>query len=257
MSRRVLAFASLGLSGGAALLLACNAILGIGAATREPAEGGAAPDEGGESGGSSGGDAGTAVMNPYHLDCATYCAVMQQNCRNENLTDNQEYLSPPDTACTTICPLFESVAVEGGTVDKTEATPMTNTLNCRIWHANAAAGDPHVHCPHAGPLGGNMCQDPGGACEEFCNLDLAICVGDAAAYPSVTDCMNGCLPDAGGYPGFPYNVNPTDNEVSDLASSGNSLNCRMYHLENYLFTGEALHCSHTAQSGGGVCVDPN
>ena len=98
-----------------------------------------------------------------------------------------------------------------------------------------------------------MCgNDP---CREFCILDLAFCTGDAAAYTSVEDCVNACAPDAGGYMGYPYNINPNDPEVTDLATSGDTLNCRMYHLENFLLTGLAIHCTHTSLSGNGVCVN--
>jgi len=223
-------------------LLACNSLLGIGAAQPEPDD---ASDEAGDQ------------VSSYTLSCANYCSVINTNCTPSPTVDNTEYLSAD--VCATICPEFERVATPDGIVDPNEPTPMTNTLNCRIWHANAAQGgsvEAHTHCPHAGPLGGNMCgSDP---CIEFCNLDLAFCTGDAAAYGSIGDCMNACEPDGGadgGYMGYPYNINPADPEVTDLASAGNTLNCRMYHLENFLFTGLSVHCSHTSLSGNGVCVN--
>jgi hypothetical protein len=241
--RRAVRIASLGVAGLVGLagaLFACNSVLGINEASPEPAE--------------SGGG------NSYTLDCNTYCNVSGNNCKQSSTQDDREYLSPD--VCATLCPLFERVPTASGTVDPNEPTPTTDTLNCRIWHANAAQGGPteaHTHCPHSGPLGGKMCGST--PCQDFCNLDLAFCTGDAAAYGSLAECVNACepdggSPDAGGYAGFPYNVNPADPEVSDLAVSGNTLNCRMYHLENFLFTGLALHCSHTSQSGGGVCVGP-
>jgi hypothetical protein len=217
------------------VVLACNSLLGIEAAQPEP------------------GDASTQASS-YTLSCENYCSVISANCTQSPTEDDTEYLSVD--VCATICPEFERVATDSGIVDPNEPTPMTNTLNCRIWHANAAQGGPaeaHTHCPHSGPLGGNMCgSDP---CTEFCNLDLALCTGDAAAYTSIQDCVNSCEPDAGGYMGYPYNINPNDPEVTDLATMGNTLNCRMYHLENFLFTGLPIHCSHTSLSGNGVCVN--
>jgi hypothetical protein len=214
----------------------CNSILSIQPAQLEPASG----------------DGGVQV-NPYTLSCANYCNVIDTNCTNSPTEDDTEYLS--SAVCSTICPQFESVVTEGGIVDPNEPTPMTNTLNCRIWHANAAQGglaEAHTHCPHSGPLGGRMCgSDP---CQEFCILDLAFCTGDASAYDSVGDCLNACEPD-GGYMGYPYNIDPGDPEVTDLTTSGNTLNCRMYHLENFLYTGLPIHCSHTSLSGNGLCVN--
>lgn len=231
------------LGGGLAIALAgapvaCNSILGIGAAQPEP-------------------DGGGVEVNPYTLSCDNYCSVIGANCARSPTEDDTEYLST--AVCASICPQMERVPTDSGIVDPSEPTPMTNTLNCRIWHANAAQGgaaEAHTHCPHAGPLGGNMCG--GDPCLDFCDLDLAFCTGDAAAYGSVDECLNDCRPDAGadgGYPGYPYNVNANDPEVADLATAGNSLNCRMYHLENFLFTGLPVHCSHTSLSGNGICTN--
>lgn len=238
------------------LLLACNGILGISEAKLEPAEAGPLEAGSGDAGTPDAGDGGTdgGSFNSYLLDCATYCRVIGSNCKVVGTQSDTEYLS--DQVCNMICPQFERVPTPSGAVDPGEPTPMTDTLNCRIWHANAAQGGPaesHTHCPHAGPLGGNMCgMSP---CQVFCNLDLTFCTGDAAAYGSIAECVSACAPD-GGDGGFPYNINPGDPEVTDLVSTGgNTLNCRMYHLENFLLTGQAIHCSHTSQSGGGVCVN--
>jgi hypothetical protein len=241
------------------LLLACNGLLGITEAKLEPAEAGqheAGSAEGGagDAGAADGAGVEAGPFSSYVLDCATYCRVIGSNCRVVGTQSDTEYLS--DQVCNAICPLFERAPTASGSVDPNEPTPMTDTLNCRIWHANAAQGGPaenHTHCPHAGPLGGNMCgMDP---CQAFCNLDLALCTGDAAAYGSVAECLSACEPD-GGDGGFAYKVNPNDPEVTDLVSTGgNTLNCRMYHLENYLLTGQAIHCSHTSQGGNGVCVN--
>jgi hypothetical protein len=253
----VVAVAAVVAAGGIAA--GCNSVFGINEAQLFT-EGGAKPDsEANEVYGDGGVDDAALAFdgNPYQLSCVTYCAVIQQTCTQVGTTSNQEYLSPE--VCNDICPLFESTATPNGAVDPNSPFPTTDTLNCRIWHVNAARGGPseaHVHCPHAGPLGGTICgSDP---CIDFCTMDLAFCTGDAAAYTSMNDCLNACRPDAGpdgGYPGFPYNVNHMDPEVVDLAATGNTLNCRMYHLENYLNTDNDVHCSHTSQSGGGVCVN--
>lgn len=236
------------LASGAALV-ACNGVLGIDKATLETDGGGdsgkVAVTEGGT------GDGGTGPTVDYHLRCDNYCNIMAAECTGAN----GEY---PNTGsvCQTICaqiPLDEAAVMADGTIDP-NFDPSTDaatapTLNCRLWHANFAIveNDPRTHCPHAGPLGGNLCGD---ACQEFCALDTTFCSGDFAAYASMTDCLNACQPDAG-YGGYVYK--PADLEAMGVAASttGNTLACRMYHLEAAIDPngeGKGFHCPHTSQA---------
>jgi hypothetical protein len=231
--RRMFFLAGAVLAASAFAVLACNAVLGIDSATLLA-------------------DAGSATN--YAVSCTNYCSLLSTVCVPSTAAgDNTEYLN--NTVCATMCPYFDAgPAVLQPSVDPTPA----DTLSCRIWHANAAilSGDPHTHCAHAGPLGGGVCDDNGDACLAFCRLDLDICTGDAAAYTGLDDCLSACHPD-GGYVGFPYELKPTDVEVSDLTfHAGNTLNCRIYHLENFVATGDPVHCTHTSAGGGGVCDDP-
>src|SRR6185437_15862660 len=90
-------------------------------------------------------------------------------------------------------------------------------------------------------------------CDDFCVYAMQVCTGNNAAYASTQDCLQACHPNAdAGYAGFPYLMG-TDG--GDIQSAGNTLNCRMYHLENFLFTGDPIHCTHITVDGGGVCVD--
>jgi len=52
----------------------------------------------------------------------------------------------------------------------------TNSLPCRKYHATAASttGNPTLHCPHAGVLGGGQC---GTECDGYCNLVVGSCTG--------------------------------------------------------------------------------
>jgi hypothetical protein len=225
----------LGLAALGATQVACNGILGIDVATPEP--------DGGK------------VTPSYDVTCANYCNLVQAACNaNQTLTqgDNTEYLSPD--VCMRFCGLMDASAE----MISAAADPLPDdTLNCRVWHANAALlSMPHFHCPHAGPLGGGVCDNNQDPCLTFCRMDLALCTGENAAYTSVQDCLNACESDAG-YAGYPYKLNATDTEVSDLANlqMSNTLNCRMYHLENFVFTGQPIHCSHTSLSGNGICVN--
>jgi hypothetical protein len=227
----------------AATQLGCNSILGIDSASPEPDAG-----DVGDGGGSD------AVVPSYDVSCANYCNLVQAVCTNAqplSQGDNTEYLSP--SVCMTMCGMMDASAE----VISASADPQTDdTLNCRIWHANAGLlQNPHYHCPHAGPLGGRVCDDQGDPCPTFCRMDLALCTAENAAYTSMQDCLDACRPDAG-YAGYPYEVNSSDPEVNDLAGfqASNTLNCRMYHLENFVFTGQTVHCSHTSLNGNGVCT---
>jgi hypothetical protein len=211
--------------------VACNSILGINQATQE--------------------DAG--VQASYEVSCSNYCNIIQAACNGSDASkgDNTEYLS--SDVCMAICAQMDA---SSEAISATADPIPDDTLNCRVWHANAALlTDSHFHCPHAGPLGGRLCDDNMDPCTTFCRLDLFFCNGDNQAYTSYQDCLNACEPDAG-YSGYVYEQNVTDPEVTDLENfeATNTLNCRMYHLENYLFTGLPVHCSHTSLGGNGVCV---
>ena len=226
------------IAGAIAILAGCNAVLGIDEAKLAL-------------------DAGPGGGNPYSLSCANYCSVMNRFCQTGTpASDNTEYLSDP--ICNKICNDGFPAPADGGVVDAEPPAPTSGDLYCRIWHANFAGqtGLFHEHCAHAGPLGGNTCDDSvSDPCAVFCALDLKYCT-DPSQYRNMTDCLNTCRADAG-YPGFPYQVDPANNAVTDLAATGNTLNCRMYHLENVLLEGPSIHCPHTGPEGGGpgFCVD--
>lgn len=102
-----------------------------------------------------------------------------------------------------------------------------DTLGCRAYHAMAAQQNPAVHCEHAGPLGGGQCG--ASECEGFCDIATDAC---PTQWPALATCTSACA-------NF-KNMEPFD--VTDTA--GNSLACRMYHLEAAL-SQPAAHCGHT------------
>jgi hypothetical protein len=232
---------------------ACNSVLGIDSASLVADAGG---------GGGGGLDAGTPFAA---LDnCSAYCGDMKLSCPQGSA--GQEYIaSAPDAdVCGALCGDmigFYDEPLVNSQVNLSATMPTDNTIACRIWHAHVAlgiaadSGDHLAHCSHAGPLGGEMCgADP---CAVFCHLATAVCnKPDAMAYSSEADCLDACRPNAdAGYPGYVY---VTDQTVSDLDTrepAGNNLNCRMYHLENYLATGQDIHCTHASRTGNGICVD--
>jgi hypothetical protein len=158
--------------------------------------------------------------------CAAYCANIQVACTGVNA----EYINT--FVCLAMCQQFEP-GVPG---DETQ-----NSLACRIWHTTAAKSDPALHCRHAGPLGGGVCgTDP---CSEFCDLTQALCsTQPSPPYSSESACETAC-------PNFTYDEATNDGDLAE--ESGNTLNCRIYHLESAYDTQDnpdatSTHCPHTA-----------
>jgi hypothetical protein len=191
--------------------MGCNAVLGIETASVDPALSGGNADSGG-----GGGDAGTK--------CEQYCSIIQTNC----IGDNLEYLDMP--TCLAMCQHLEP----GATTDTQQ-----DSLGCRTYHANNAATDPGFHCRHAGPLGGNQCGDD--PCSPFCLLDFAEC-GDLPNPPydgGESGCRAACRAN------LTYlTADAGDNTIR--GGGGNSLNCRLYHLESAYSQDKVTHCPHTA-----------
>jgi hypothetical protein len=171
--------------------------------------------------------------NVEPTSCEAYCSAVMTNCTGANA----EYLNTD--VCLAMCPKFE-IGVQGSTSG--------DTRECRIYHANAAADDPVTHCRHAGPLGYPACQPS--PCTPFCTLDFGACASQSSPpYSSEVVCQNTCAdPDAG----FPYQTTGGASDINQ--QSGNTLNCRLYHLESAYAAGVVadpasvmLHCGHTAQ----------
>jgi hypothetical protein len=158
--------------------------------------------------------------------CAAYCQNIQAAC----MGNNAEYIN--EFVCQQMCFHFEP-GVPG--------TESGNSLACRIWHTTAAKTDPATHCRHAGPLGGGVCGDQ--PCSEFCTLTQALCSTQAAPpYTSESACDTAC-------PNFTYDEATNDGDL--IEESGNTLNCRIYHLESAYDTQDnpdatSTHCPHTA-----------
>lgn len=223
---------------------ACNAVLGIDKAVQESDAG-------------DGGVVGPSPTTADPLDCANYCKVMAANCGGTAATaEYLEYL--PATGggsdpCLYLCNHY-LIQKKGTYVPESDPAPSpADTLACRLWHAHAA-GKPNAaatHCRHAGPLGSTLCGDP---CVAFCNLDFDYCVDDKSVntYASQTKCESVCG-NADGDAGFPY-VQTTGDLVDNAGmqiSSGNTLNCRLWHLETAVQENDpTTHCPHTGFPSG-------
>jgi hypothetical protein len=220
---RWLAAGCMAAAGALALGLAatgCNAVLGIGAASLDP-------DAAGSGSGSGGG--GRSLSCPY------YCSTVVQNCTGDNA--EFEGTEDPTAICMSTCPGID--VGHAGTIGPTD----DDTLGCRINYAEQAATDPATNCRFSGLGGGERCgKDP---CALFCSLAMQYCTSltkPTPPYGSAAECLADCrgTGDAGG--AYPYLLN-----VSDLQDNGNTLNCRIYHLQN-AYGSEAsgeFHCPHT------------
>ena len=81
---------------------------------------------------------GTTTSTTVQTLCDTFCSIVQANCTG----GNQQYADA--NACQTACAQFPT---NGNTGDTSG-----DTVQCRIYHAQAAAGSPVVHCPHTQPV---------------------------------------------------------------------------------------------------------
>jgi hypothetical protein len=90
----------------------------------------------------------------------------------------------------------------------------------------------------AGPVDGG---GGGGSCATYCTQLMTNCTGDNAQYGSEAECLAYCA--SSGWP---------EGDVG--ATSGNSIQCRIYHGgAPATGTGAAEHCPHAGPTGGGVC----
>jgi hypothetical protein len=152
---------------------------------------------------------------------------VSRNCTGQNA----QYAS--QAACERTCGLFPA-----------PFTAETNTaIGCRYAHAAAAQAQPDLECGAAGPYAAGKCGD---RCDVFCDLALAVCNGKDGARPhaSFDECKLVCEAYA----------RTADKKVSPAGpSSGNTRECRMYHLLAAVES-PALHCPHVG-SASPVCMD--
>lgn len=190
--------------------------------------GGGGTSDGGGGGTSDGGGGGT----PGPATCASYCATITSACTAGNAQWGTA------ASCELACAAF------------TAGTPgdiSGDTLECRAYHAGVASTtQPEVHCVHAGPLGGGVTAGDGcgtSRCDSFCRIATEVCTGEAN-YPftSEDDCQTQCMAYTDG------------DDFSTADTSGNDLQCRMYHLTAAAAEadGSRTHCAHVA---GSLCMN--
>lgn len=148
------------------------------------------------------------------ITCDNYCARVLKNCTG----DAAQYADLG--TCKKICQAL--TLGDGGDTSG-------NTVACRMYHAGAPAlKAPGFHCAHAGPFGGDTC---GTRCGAFCLLAGAQCP-QAFTTPS---CDAAC--------GSAFAFSPSAGETPTSPTTGNTLNCREYHLIQ-AYGSPSPHCGH-------------
>jgi len=166
-------------------------------------------------------------------DCATYCDQVMASCTGAHA----QYVS--GIQCHQLCQ--HMTAGDAGDMEN-------NTLACRQYYAGSpartSAGD---YCLAAGPFGGGVCGD---RCSAFCAFTLGACSPDAgkdAPYESYSACQTACA-------GFSYVDGGADGggEPPDGPTTGNSLNCRLFHVRAAV--GNGVGCTDLGADSG-ACRD--
>jgi hypothetical protein len=165
--------------------------------------------------------------------CATYCTKIASVCTGAN----QQYVD--DNVCNLFCATWDV----GKATDTT-----TNTLSCRMNQLLSEAN--LMVCNRAGPTGGEAC---GHVCPNFCQLDFALCDTPAtlAVTPAPYADPAGCTAKCGNY------AHDTTNQGVASIETGNTIECRYYHLEasqQNLPTSAGTHCPHTGEVSA-TCFD--
>lgn len=166
-------------------------------------------------------DGGAVCRDPY--SCAEYCGTVTATCTGANA-----HYADVDT-CMAYCET--AAAWDAGFAGELD----TNTISCRTLHAGLAAADADAHCPHASPAGGGVC---GTWCDVYCDITANNCTGGNELFATAEECATACALYADtGAPGD---------------TSGDTVQCRIYHAGLALGGVAATHCGHADTDGGGA-----
>jgi hypothetical protein len=221
MTKQVVLFAGLILSGVLAVTAGCGGddttTTGSGGAGGDPSASSSTGSGPASSSSGMGGSGGGAA-----LTCDAYCTTIMAGCT----ADNAQY--PDNASCLASCAGFPV---------GTDADMSGNTLGCRSYHAGVAddsATNATAHCHHAGPGGGDgTC---GENCDGFCAVAMQVCTGANEQWATADECRVDCT-------AFMYDM---ANTFDTTDTSGDSFNCRLYHLTNAArdAMSAGTHCPH-------------
>lgn len=166
--------------------------------------------------------------------CEKYCGLVMNNCTG----DNAQYASIDE--CLAFCAHLTPVQASRDGEEKHAAS-----VACRqYWADSPARTNPSSYCLAAGPFGGNVCGD---RCTAFCDVVLAACAPNdgVLAYGSQPECASACA-------NFSYRDAGADGggEGPTGPKTGNTLNCRLYHLRSAVKNVQDCALLHP---DGGVC----
>jgi hypothetical protein len=186
---------------------------------------------------SSDSSADSAMESGAMLTCASYCTTLMANCT----AANAQFTGMDN--CLTYCASYPT----GMLSDMSGAT-----LGCHLYHAGAAGGsaaNATLHCPHAGPTGGDksptgtagVCGEP---CDSFCAAAQAICTGTNKQFADVPTCVTACKT---------FTADTASYNISD--TSKNDMGCRFYHVSAAAGGGTlaTTHCPHIVPNSS-VCT---
>ncbi len=162
---------------------------------------------------------------PHCNTCSAYCAARQSHC------------SPAAALCASDC---GNALLDGLMSAGTPGATSGGSLACRIYHTVGSTNADH--CDHGNRFGGSVAS--GFACsdtlvEPYCSLAQAYCDGDNQLFTTLASCTGAAqLYDFDGTLG---------------STSGNTIQCRLYHLEVAAISDPEIHCPHASPGGGGVC----
>jgi hypothetical protein len=158
--------------------------------------------------------------------CTSYCTANLAACT----ADNGQYKD--QASCEKAC---MGAAFPQGAIGATK----DNSLECRVYHTNAAKTAAAMHCGHSGLNGGDL--DPktaggpvcGDGVEPFCALAVATCTGANQVWADAAACKTDMATIAAST--TPFSI------TKDVA--GNNFDCRVYHLLAAV-TAPDMHCAH-------------
>lgn len=172
-------------------------------------------------------DASQEVVAP--AKCFAYCDKLAVICTGDLIQFSTM------NACLRACSFYEPGMVGDAT---------GSSFICRMFHLNAGESTPEDkpgHCFHAGLFGYAGCGEP---CDTFCPFAMSWCAGSpsGAPYPSLAACMTTCS----AYPSAPASTPGGQPYNALLPASGDSIECRQFHLVRSLesIAARDAHCAN-------------
>jgi hypothetical protein len=163
---------------------------------------------------------------PATTTCADYCGRLAESC-GESFA---KVFADSQPSCVKLC---SALAWPAGAANDSTG----NTLACRMSNATRALAEP-TSCEPASYTGGNVC---GSLCEVYCFMQDQICTkAGLPQFPDAATCMTACA--------------TYDARGAFHAASGNTLQCRLYHLTAAALQDVATHCPHTGALPTRFCM---